>query len=365
MRARRERLGAFAGFRARACPSRSPLPGRRRLPDASAATAEEAEEHTVRMLGVYRKFMEQWMAMPVVTGLKSESEKFAGAVRSYALEALMQDDRALQAGTSHFLGQNFSKAAGLTFQTEEGEEEHAWSTSWGVSTRLVGGLVMTHGDDEGIVVPPKLAPTQVVVVPITGRDEAKNAIVHEKADALKRMILDQGVRVKVDHREHLSSGAKFYEWERKGVPFRVEVGPRDIDKEQAVLVRRVAAEPRAGEAEGKRKEFLPQHHLVSMLPERLDHFQRALLDGARARREASSHRGVTDWGEMKEILESKGGFVYTGWSGDPAVEARAKEEMKATIRVIPDEEFRSETPPGRCISGEGDAKMEVIWARAY
>jgi len=322
------------------------------------ATADEAEEHTRRMLGVYRTFMEEWMAMPPLTGLKSDSEKFAGAVRSYALEALMQDNRALQAGTSHFLGQNFSRAAGLTFQSEEGEEEYAWSTSWGVSTRLVGGLVMTHGDDQGIVVPPKLAPTQVVVVPIYRNDEERAAVL-DKSDQVEARLTDEGVRVRVDRRDHLNPGAKFYEWERKGVPYRIEIGPKDLEKGSLALARRV--QPPGG----KRKEFVPEAEALASIPGRLDAFQEMLLETAAERREAHSHRGVTKWAEMKEILESEGGFVYTGWSGDPAVEARAKEEMKATIRVLPSEEFRSETPPTTCISGEGASTTEVVWARAY
>jgi prolyl-tRNA synthetase len=311
------------------------------------------------ILGLYREFMERWIAMPVVTGAKTDSEKFAGAVRSYSCEALMQDNRALQAGTSHFLGQNFAKQFELKFQSVEGKEEYAWNTSWGVSTRMVGGMVMTHGDDEGIVVPPRLAPVQVVVVPIVKAGDPKAEAIRHKADELAGMLTAQHVRVKVDHRDHLSPGAKFYEWERKGVPFRMELGPKDLDKEQVVLVRRVAPE------EGQKKEFLPQAHAVSMLPERLEVFQRELLARAMRRREENSHRGVNDWGEMKEILESKGGFVYTGWSGDPAVEARAKEELKATIRVIPDREFRSATAPTRCIGGGGASRMEVVWARAY
>jgi prolyl-tRNA synthetase len=325
------------------------------------ANAEEAEEETRRMLGVYREFMERFIAMPVLTGRKTDSEKFAGAVRTYALEALMQDNRALQAGTSHFLGQNFSKQFDLKFQSVEGKEEYAWNTSWGSTTRMIGGMVMVHGDDEGVVVPPKLAPTQVVIVPIIkgGGDDPKAVAIQHKATELAGMLAGQGVRAKVDRRDHLSPGAKFYEWERKGVPFRMELGPKDLDQEQVVLVRRVAP------AEGKKKEFLPQHHAIAMLPERLDAFQRELLQRATQRREENSHRGVSDWGEMKEILETKGGFVYTGWSGDPAIEARAKEEMKATIRVIPDEEFRSGTTPTKCIGGGGASKMEVVWARAY
>ncbi|MSR35319.1 MAG: proline--tRNA ligase [Gemmatimonadetes bacterium] len=323
------------------------------------ATAEEAEEETRRMLGVYREVMERVIAMPVITGLKTDSEKFAGAVRTYSCEALVQDNRALQAGTSHFLGQNFSKQFDLKFQSIEGKEEYAWNTSWGVSTRLVGGMVMTHGDDAGIVLPPKLAPVQVVIVPILKGDDAKSVAIRHKADELCGMLASVQVRAKVDHREHLSPGAKYYEWERKGVPYRMEIGPKDLDQEQVALVRRVAP------ADGKKKEFLPQAHAVSLMPDRLEAFQRELLKTAQKRREDNSHRGVTDWGEMKEILETRGGFVYTGWSGDAAVEQRAKEEMKATIRVIPDEEFRSEIAPARCIGGGGASRMEVVWARAY
>ncbi len=321
------------------------------------ATSEEAEEHTRRMLGVYRTFMEDWMAMPPVTGLKSDSEKFAGAVRSYSCEAMMQDNKALQAGTSHFLGQNFSRQFDLTFQTEEGKEEYGWNTSWGVSTRLVGGLVMTHGDDNGVVVPPRLAPTQVVIVPIWKKDDQAEAV-RSKAAELKARLGEQGVRVKVDDRDHLSPGNKFYEWERKGVPIRMELGPRDLENDQVVLVKRVRAE------DEDKKEFLPQAQAVAEMPNRLDAFQASLLEASKARREANSHRGVEDIGQLKEIMESGGGFVYTGWSGDPEVEERVKEETKATLRCVPDEEFRSTEVPAKCIGG-GEAKMEVVWARAY
>ena len=309
------------------------------------------------MLGVYRTFMEDWVAMPPLTGLKSESEKFAGAVRTHACEALMQDNKALQAGTSHFLGQNFSKQFDLKFQSEAGQEEYAWNTSWGVSTRLVGGMVMTHGDDVGVIVPPRLAPTQVVIVPISRKEEERVAVV-EKADQLAARLRDSGVRVKVDGRDHLSPGAKFWEWERKGVPFRLEIGPKDLAKEQAVLVRRTTF------GDEDRKEFLPEREAVAEMTHRLDAFQANLLQAARDRREANSHRGVEDLAGLKEIMDGPGGFVYTGWSGDPAVEERVKEETKATIRVIPDPEFRSDEPPSKCVGG-GAAKMEVVWSKAY
>jgi prolyl-tRNA synthetase len=321
------------------------------------ATREEAEAEALQMLGVYRRFMEEFMAMPPVTGVKSESEKFAGAVRSHACEALMQDNKALQAGTSHFLGQNFSRQFDLKFQSEEGQEEYAWNTSWGVSTRLIGGLVMTHGDDVGIVVPPRLAPSQVVIVPIW-RKEEEGVAVREKAEEMAGRLRELGVRVRIDARDHLTPGAKFWEWERKGVPFRIEIGPKDLAKEQAVLVRRVTF------GDEERKAFLPEGQVVAEMPKRLEAFQDGLMRAARERREANSHRGVTDLSELKEIMEGDGGFVYTGWSGDPAVEERVKEETKATLRVIVDEEFRSGTTPTRCVGG-GEAKMEVVWSKAY
>jgi prolyl-tRNA synthetase len=321
------------------------------------ATAEEAEAETLLMLSVYRRFMEEWVAMPPLTGVKSESEKFAGAVRSHACEALMQDNKALQAGTSHFLGQNFSKQFDLRFQSEAGQEEYAWNTSWGVSTRLVGGLVMTHGDDVGVVVPPRLAPVQVVVVPISRKEEERVAVT-EKAGQVAALLREAGVRVKVDTRDHLSPGAKFWEWERKGVPFRLEIGPKDLAKEQVVLVRRRTF------GEEDRKEFLPEGQAVGEMSDRLEAFQAQLLRAAIDRREANSHRGIKDLGELKEIMDGPGGFVYTGWSGDPAAEERVKEETKATIRVLPDPEFRSDKPPTVCVGG-GPAKVEVVWSKAY
>lgn len=216
---------------------------------------------------------------------------------------------------------------------------------------------MTHGDDTGIVVPPRLAPAQVVVVPIYRKEEEREGVV-AKAHLLRDQLVDRGVRVRVDDRDHLNPGAKFYEWERKGVPFRIEVGPRDLEKGQVVLVKRVTAE---GE---DRKEFLPEGQAVAELSARLDAFQKELLERARARRETHSHRGAGSIEEVGEILDSSGGFVYTGWSGDPSVEERIKAETKATLRCIPDPDFRSETPPERCVGGER-ATSEVLWARAY
>ena len=322
------------------------------------ATEAEAEEETQKILAIYRSFMEDWMAMPPVTGRKSESEKFAGAVRSYACEALMRDGKALQAGTSHMLGQNFARQFGLTFQSERGREEYAWNTSWGVSTRLVGGLVMTHGDDAGVVVPPRLAPTQVMVVPI-GRSDEQWAVVSEAADRIVDSLGAAGVRAASDRRRHLSPGAKFFEWERKGVPVRVEIGPRDVERGEVVVVRRVTG---PGE---ERKESAEEGRAVADMSSRLEALQRQLLEAARSRREAATHRGeVSSIEQLGALLDEGVGFVHSGWSGDPAVEERVKEATKATIRVIPGEEFRSATAPVHCAGG-GKARMEVVWARAY
>ena len=322
------------------------------------ATDAEAEAEARQMLDVYRDFMDNWMAMPPVLGHKSESEKFPGAVRTYACEAMMRDNRALQAGTSHNLGQNFSRQFDLKFQDEAGGESYAWNTSWGVSTRLVGGLVMTHGDDTGLVLPPRLAPFQVVIVPIYRKDEER-ARVLEKADSLAAALRAVGVRVRVDAREGMTPGAKYYEWERRGVPLRMEIGPRDLDKGQVVLVRRVAF------GDEPRKEFVPESEAVETMPARLEAFQRALYEAALARREANSHRGVDDYGVMRGILEGAGGFVYTGWCGSESCEQKVKEDTKATIRVVPLPEFRSAVQPERCVVCGGSAAVEAVWARAY
>jgi prolyl-tRNA synthetase len=321
------------------------------------ATAAEAEAEALMILGIYRKFIEEWIAMAPFTGPKSDSERFAGAVRTLTLEALMQDNKALQAGTSHFLGQNFAKQFDLKFQTVDGREEYAYNTSWGVSTRLVGGMVMSHGDDEGLVVPPRLAPVQVVIVPILGGEQ--DDVIRAKCEEIRARLKASGVRTKIDARDNLSAGAKYYEWERKGVPFRIEVGPKDVAKGSVALVRRLTPE---GE---KRKAFLPEGEAIAELPARLEVFQRELLEAARRRRDASTVRGVRSIGELEEALESGAGFVLTGWGGDPAVEANVKERTKATLRVLVDEEFRSPTAPARCVSGNAAAIAEVAWARAY
>jgi prolyl-tRNA synthetase len=324
------------------------------------ATEAEAEFEALQMLGVYRTFMENWMAMPPLTGEKTESERFAGAKRTYACEALMQDNRALQAGTSHNLGQNFSRQFDLKFQAESGGEEYAWNTSWGVSTRLVGGLVMTHGDDKGMIVPPLLAPVQVVVIPIYRSDDEKSVVL-DKAERITNVLRSEQVRVHMDARDTLKPGPKFYEWERKGVPMRIEIGPKDVAKQKLTVVLRASADG----APQQRKEEMEEAVALMTIPERLRDFQRALRDAALERRERNSHRGVTDYGEFREIIEGAGGFVFAGWCGSASCEEKVKEETKATIRVIPQEEFRSREKPTRCLVCGEPAQSEVVWARAY
>ena len=328
-------------------------------------TEQEAEEETLQMLGVYRTFMEEYMAMPVLTGIKTDSERFAGALRTYAVEGLMQDNKALQAGTSHNLGQNFARAFELQFQSRSGTIEFAWNTSWGVSTRLVGGLIMTHSDDDGLVTPPKLAPIQLVIVPIFKTD-AEKLTVMETAEEIFRQLKAAGIRIKLDDRDSLSPGAKFYDWELKGVPLRMEIGPKDVQNNSVVVVPRVLLEaqelPKPGR---KQKLFLSRAELVTRIPDLLDMLQTQLWKNAHARRDANSVRGVTSYDEMKKLIDRDAGFIYAGWCGSAECEAKVKEDTKATIRVIPFEEFRSEQAPERCIVCSSAAKHEVVWAKAY
>ena len=301
------------------------------------ATEAEAEEETRQMLGVYRTFMEQWMAMPVITGRKTDSERFAGALRTYSCEALMQDNKALQAGTSHNLGQNFARAFEVTFQTASGDLDHVWNTSWGVSTRLVGALIMTHGDDAGLVCPPRLAQYQVVIVPIYKTDEERATVV-EAADRLRKELAAAGIRVHLDAREGMKPGAKYYEWEGRGVPLRLEIGPRDV----ACGLGRAGPPDRRQEGERPDGRAGRPHHRGhgpdAGRPAR----------GGVARREAASIRGATKE-QFIARMEGEGGFVYGGFCGSAECEAEIKEQTKATIRVLPDEEFRSPVAPTTCM----------------
>jgi prolyl-tRNA synthetase len=316
------------------------------------ATAEEAEEETRLILGLYRRFMEEWMAMPPITGVKTESEKFAGAVRTYGCEAMMQDNRALQAGTSHFLGQNFARAFGTQFQTADGALDYVWSTSWGVSTRLVGGLIMTHSDDVGLVCPPRLAPKQVVIVPIWKSDEERQRLL-QAAEGVRDTLHAAGVRVTLDTREGMKPGAKYYEWEGRGVPVRLEIGPRDLASEQTMLARRTGG-----------KAPVPLAGVVDAVRSALDEIQVGLLEAARARREEHSLRGIGK-DELVELMDGSGGFAYTGYCGNEACETAVKERTKATIRALPDAEFQSETAPETCVWCGERAATEAVWAKAY
>jgi len=324
------------------------------------ATEAEAEEETRKMLNVYRDFMEGWMAMPVITGIKTDSEKFAGALRTYSCEAMMQDNKALQAGTSHNLGQNFAKAFDLKFQTEAGDVAFAWNTSWGVSTRMIGGLVMTHGDDNGLRIPPLLAPIELVIVPIWKTDEDKVRVMEAAAQISATLSgwerrKTGKLRVHLDNREGIKPGAKYYEWELRGIPLRLEFGPRDLDANQCVLVRR----------DNRVKRTVTLDSIGEDVADLLSIIQTDMRVEAFERREANSVRGGISYDDFKKLMEGKGGFVYAGFCGSAKCEQEIKEETKATIRVLPDEEFRSAEAPTTCLKCGGKSVVEALWAKAY
>jgi prolyl-tRNA synthetase len=316
------------------------------------ATAEEAEAETLRMLGIYRQFMEEWMAMPVITGEKTASERFAGAVATYACEAMMQDNKALQAGTSHFLGQNFARAFDTKFQTEDGKLEHVWSTSWGVSTRLIGGLIMTHSDDVGLVCPPRLAPTQVIIVPIWKNEEQKS-LVTKVGEQIRTRLDDVGVRVDIDLRDGMKPGAKYFEWEARGVPLRLEVGPRDVEGEQTMVARRTGG-----------KEPVKLANLEDAVQTALVEMQASLFTAACDRREARSVREISKAG-LIDLMAGDGGFAFGGYCGDRECEAAIQQETKATVRILPDEEYRSERTPKTCVWCGKPSIAEAVWAKGY
>ena len=314
------------------------------------ATEEEAVAETKQMLEVYRTFAEEFMAMPVITGVKTESERFAGAVETYCIEALMQDGKALQAGTSHFLGQNFAKAFDCTFQDRDGKLKHVWATSWGVSTRLIGGLIMTHSDDDGLIIPPRIAPTQVVIVPIYRKEEEREAVV-AYAEELKNELKLAGIRVKVDARDQYKPGWKFAQHEAEGVPVRLAVGPRDVENQKAECVRRDTRE----------KQLLERSAVVTSVSALLEIMQQELLSAARERMQANTHE-ADSYDAFKTILDEKGGFIYAHWDGTAETEARIKEETKATIRCIP---LSGDKTPGSCMVTGKPSAQKVLFARAY
>lgn len=315
------------------------------------ATYEEAQEETIRMLNIYADFATNDAAIPVVTGRKSESEKFAGADASYSIEAMMGNKWALQAGTSHNLGQNFAKAFNIQYLDRNNELQYCWTTSWGLSTRIIGGIIMVHGDDQGLKFPPKLAPYQVVIVPIWRAEDQKTRVL-EAAERLRRELAEK-FRVILDDREEVTPGWKFNEWELRGVPLRIEIGPRDVDQETVVLARRDIV-GKAG------KSPAPMAGLIHSVGELLDLIQANLLAVATAFRDANIHE-PKDYGELKEIVVD--GWAKAYWCGDPACEAKIKEETKATSRNLPLDQ--GDAGPGTCIVCGRPAKEWAYWARAY
>jgi len=314
------------------------------------ATKDEAIAETVKMLDVYADFAENWMAMPVIKGVKTESERFAGAEDTYCIEALMQDGKALQAGTSHFLGQNFAKAFDVKFSDKNNTQEYVWATSWGVSTRLIGGLVMTHSDDEGLVLPPRIAPVQVVIVPIFKGDEQK-AMIDEKMAVVVSSFKAAGIRVKYDNTDNNRPGWKFAEYELKGVPIRIAVGPRDLENNQVELARRDTKEKTAISLDG----------LTETVAALLLEIQSNLLQ--RATKYRDDHiTSVDTWDEFINVLDNKTGFVLAHWDGTAATEEKIKDQTKATIRCIP---LDNPLEVGKCILTGNPSKQRVLFARAY
>jgi prolyl-tRNA synthetase len=314
------------------------------------ATEQEAIDETNLMIRTYAEFAEKYMGMPVIMGSKSESERFAGAIDTLCIEALMQDGKALQAGTSHFLGQNFAKAFDVQFANKEGKLEHVWATSWGVSTRLMGALVMAHSDDKGLVLPPKLAPIHVVIVPIyKGADELEK--VNEAALRIKSELEAKGVSVKYDNRDTHKPGWKFAEYELKGVPIRIALGPRDIENNSAELARR----------DTLTKEIVKQDGIGDYIKNLLDEIQENIYNKALDFRKQNSHT-VDSWEEFKDIIENKGGFVWAHWDGTAESEEKIKQETKATVRLIP---LGNEKEKGKCVYSGNKSEQRVLFAKAY
>lgn len=313
------------------------------------STHDEAEAEALQMLKVYQSFAEDYLAIPVIPGQKSESEKFAGALRTYTIESMMQDGKALQAGTSHNLGDNFAKAFDVKFLDKDGELKYVWQTSWGLSTRMIGALIMTHSDDKGLVVPPKIAPIQIIIVPIW-KEESQKAQVLNVANKIKSDLVDYSV--KIDERDYLTVGEKFYEWEKKGVPIRIEIGPKDIANNQAVVVRRDNSE----------KSFVKLEDLKTEIDSKLNSIQTDLYNKAKSYRDAKTFKAKT-YEELKDIIENKAGFAIVAWDDNAENEKKIKEDLKATIRCIP---FEQEEISGeKSIISNQPAKHWAIFARSY
>ncbi len=314
------------------------------------ATAAEAIVEAEKMLHVYADFVENYMALPVIKGVKTPNERFAGALDTYCIEALMQDGKALQAGTSHFLGQNFAKAFEVKFLTKENKQEYVWATSWGVSTRLIGALVMAHSDDQGLVMPPKLAPLQVVIVPIFKGAEQK-ALVDEKVDEIIASLKARNISVKYDDSDHMRPGWKFAEYELKGVPVRIAIGQKDIENKVVEIARR----------DTKEKKSVPSENVGQYISDLLDEIQQNLYNRALEYRESHITK-VETWEEFKSVLTEKGGFVSAHWDGTSETEDKIKEETKATIRCIP---LNNTLEEGICVFSGKPSSQRVLFAMAY
>lgn len=314
------------------------------------ATREEALEETRKMIGVYADFAQNWMSLPVIIGHKSESERFAGADDTMTIEAMMQDGKALQSGTSHFLAQNFAKAFDVQFTNKEGQLEYVWATSWGVSTRLMGALIMAHSDNNGLVLPPKLAPIQVVMVPIYKGEEELKLIV-EKMETIASELKAKGISVKIDDRDNVRSGFKFAEYELKGVPVRLAIGPRDLKNGTVELARR----------DTLTKEFVSAEGIANHIENLLEEIQRNIFQKAYDFRASMTTR-VDSYDEFKQVLETKGGFLLAHWDGTPETEEKIKAETKATVRCIP---VDAPEEDGICIISGKPSKRRVIFAKAY
>ena len=314
------------------------------------ATRGEALAETMKMINVYSTFVQEWLSIPVIIGTKSETERFAGAVDTYCIEALMQDGKALQAGTSHFLGQNFAKAFDVKFSSKEGVLDYVWATSWGVSTRLMGALVMAHSDDNGLVLPPKLAPTQVVFVPIY-KTEEELARVSEKVLQIKKLIEAKGITTLYDDRDNLKPGFKFAEYELKGFPVRIAIGPKDLEKGTVEIARRDTLE----------KQYVAQDNVPEFVEKLLNDIQENLFNKAAIFRTENTTK-VDSYAEFKKVLDEKGGFILAHWDGTPETEALIKEETKATIRCIPLDAIKED---GKCMVTGKPSGQRVIFARAY
>ena len=325
------------------------------------ATHEDASEEVTRMLNVYADFCREIMALPVICGVKTANERFAGALETLCIEGMMQDGKALQCGTSHDLGQNFGKAFNVTFQNKEGEREYVWQTSWGVSTRLIGALIMAHSDDDGLVLPPKMAPIHVVIVPIYRKDDEKEAVL-AKADELARSLREDGLTVELDDREGLKPGAKYYEWERKGVPLRLEVGPRDLEAGTVMAKRRISELDERGRA---MKETLPMADLGLHVGKILDEFQDFLYQRAKTALETNTHT-IDNWSDFEAAFTGgKSSFVWAHWDGTTETELKIKEQTKATIRCLALPGHGPEPEAGKCILTGAPSAQRVLFAKNY